>query len=204
MKTAPFLLTVVFVLCGRSAIAETLHEQVLQNVIDASNGYPTCDLRSELQPHCVPGPISRILGGGNWRLIDNFSPGGIETACLGGDADACRLSQFAQDALMKRAIAQECKRDCKALQKEANKAEMVSVVANNATIIRPDGCCGRPATPDETAPALTKGEQVAAAIVAATATLYLARVCQQLRRKPVIYLNANDIEVLRVCGSHGF
>jgi hypothetical protein len=191
---------------GGAAVGQTLREKVIQNLFDAANGQPTCDPRSEELPHCVPGPVRRILGGEDWRLIQNFTPDGIEAACLGGSPDACRLSQLAQDALAKRAAAQECasKRDCKAAQKESNKAETASVEANNAAIIRPDGCCGRAATPAEMAPVLTKGQQVAAAAVAVAATAYLVRACQQVRRKPLILLNASEVELLKACSANGF
>jgi hypothetical protein len=191
---------------GGAAVGQTLNEKVIQSLLDAANGQPTCDLRSGDLPHCVPGPIRRVLGGEDWRLIQNFTPDGIEAACLGGVPDACRLSQLAQDALTKGAVAQKCasKRDCKVAQKEANKAAMASVEANNAVVIRPDGCCGRAATPAEMAPVLTTGQQVVAAATAIAATIYLARVCQQVRRKPLIFLNSNEMELIKACSANGF
>lgn len=186
------------------APGQTLHENATQSLLDAANGQPICDQRAEPLAHCVPGPISRILAGENWRLILNFTPSGIEVACLGGDPDACRLSQLAQDALSKRAAVQKCvgKRDCKAAQKEANRSEMASTMANNAAIIRPDGCCGTALQAMD--PTLTKGAQVALAVVAASAAIYVVRACQQVRRKPVILLNANDVELLKACEARGF
>lgn len=190
---------------GGAAVGQTINQKVIQNMLDAANGQPTCDLRSGDLPHCVPGPIRRVLGGEDWRLIQNFTPDGIEAACLGGAPEACRLSQFAQDALTKRAAAQQCasKRDCKAAQKEANKSAMASVEANNAVVIRPDGCCGRAATPAEMAPVPTTAQQVAAAATTIAATIYLARACQQVRRKPLILLNANEMELLKACNANG-
>jgi hypothetical protein len=130
----------------------TAHDQAVETLLDAANGQSTCDLRSiQAQPHCVPAAVRRILAGGNWRLIENLTPAGIGVACLGGASEACHLSQLAEDAAAKDAIAQECTRKnparrlaakCKAVQKEAWKAEAASVEANNAAIIRPEGCCG--------------------------------------------------------------
>jgi len=126
-------------------------EQALDGLADAASGQPTCDLRVvEEQPHCVPGPVRRVLEGKDWHLVQNFTPIAIETACMGGAKDACGLLQLAQDTLTKQAALRECRSinpgrspaACRAMSKETVKAYKLSTDATIAAIIRPDGCCG--------------------------------------------------------------
>jgi len=128
------------------------HQQAVESLVDAANGQPICDLKAlQEQPHCVPGPIRRILEGKDWHLVQNFSPVGVEVACLGGSPGACYLVKLAREAVSRQTLAQECRDKypgkrhpaaCRNAEKDQRQAVLASVTATNAAIIRPDGCCG--------------------------------------------------------------
>lgn len=49
-----------------------------------------------------------------------------------------------------------------------------------------------------------KLERIAGAVLEVTLSVYLSRVCPQVRRKPVILLSADDVQTVQVCTASGF
>jgi hypothetical protein len=49
-----------------------------------------------------------------------------------------------------------------------------------------------------------KAARIANAIVGVTAAAYLAKVCYQLRQKPIALLNTNETQMLQPCLANGF